>query len=88
MISRHDSKGGTYRIRRAMHPKEIIQLQRLFVKANMDVGFTQEHLYMVALNMKGRVIGGLFYLNQSEDLVYMDKVVVAESQRGNGISLN
>ncbi len=86
MISRHDSKGNTYRIRRAMHPKEIIQLQQLFLKANMDVGFTQEHKFLLVLNQKERVIGGLFYLDQSDDLVYMDKVVVSDSQRGNGIS--
>ncbi len=86
MISRHDSKGGTYRIRRAMHPKEIIQLQQLFLKANMDVSFTQEHSFLVALNHKDRVIGGLFYISQSDDLVYMDKVVVSENQRRSGIS--
>lgn len=86
MISRHDNKGGSYRIRRAMHPKEIIQLQHLFLKANMDVGFTQEHKFLVALNQKERVIGGLFYIDQSDTLVYMDKVVISESHRGSGIS--
>jgi len=86
MISRHDKRGNIYRIRRAMHPKEIIQLQKLFLKANMDVGFTQEHKFLLALNQKERVIGGLFYLDQSDDLVYMDKVVISDSQRGNGIS--
>ena len=86
MISRHDRKGGTYRIRRAMHPMEIIQLQQLFIKAHMEVGFTHEHHFLVALNSKGRVIGGLFYLDRSEGLVYMDKVVVSENYRGTGIS--
>ncbi len=86
MISRHDNKGGIYRIRRAIHPKEIIQLQRLFVKASMDVGFTQEHKFLVALNSTGRVIGGLFYNFESDNLVYMDKVVVSENQRGSGVS--
>ncbi len=86
MISRHDSKGVTYRIRSAMHPKEIIQLQQLFVKARMDINFTHEHKFLVALNKKGRVIGGLFYLDQSDELVYMDKVVVSENHRGGGVS--
>ncbi|MEA3287754.1 MAG: AMP-binding protein [Candidatus Marinimicrobia bacterium] len=86
MIFRHNNKGESYRIRRAMHPKEIIQLQQLFLKTNMDVGFTQEHHFLVALNQRERVIGGLFYLDQGDDLVYMDKVVVSENQRGNGIS--
>ncbi len=86
MISRHDSKGTTFRIRRAMHPKEIIQLQDHFVKARMDVNFTHEHKFLVALNKKGNVIGGLFYLDQGEDVVYMDKVVVSDNHRGGGIS--
>ncbi len=86
MISRHDSKGSTYRIRRAMHPKEILQLQQLFIKARMDINFTHEHHFLIALNKKERVIGGLFYLDQSDDLVYMDKVVISDNHRGGGIS--
>ncbi len=86
MISRHDSKGTTFHIRRAMHPKEIIQLQQLFIHAHLDVNFTQEHKFLVALNKKERVIGGLFYLDQDGDTVYMDKVVISESYRGSGVS--
>ena len=86
MISRHDSKGTTFRIRRAMHPKEIIQLQQHFVKARMDVNFTHEHKFLVALNKKGSVIGGLFYLDQGEEVIYMDKVVVSDNHRGGGVS--
>ncbi len=86
MISRHDSRGTTFRIRSAMHPKEIIQLQQHFVKARMDVNFTHEHKFLVALNKKGVVIGGLFYLNMDEDVVYMDKVVVSDNHRGGGVS--
>lgn len=86
MISRHDSKGDMYRIRRAMHPREINQLQRLFQKANLDVGFTLEHKFLVAINDNGRVIGGLFYQIQDDGIAYMDKVVVSEYYRGNNIS--
>lgn len=86
MISRHDSKGTAFRIRRAMHPKEIIQLQQHFVRARMDVNFTHEHKFLVALNKKGSVIGGLFYLDHGDDIVYMDKVVVSENHRGGGVS--
>ena len=86
MISRHDQKGGSYRIRKAMHPREIMQLQQLFIKASMSVNFSQEHHYLVALNQKERVIGGIFFLDQSNDLVYMDKVVVSEAYRRTGVS--
>lgn len=86
MISRYDSRGDMYRIRRAIHPKEIIQLQRLFIKANMDISFTHEHKFLVAINSKGRVIGGLFYQYHNDDMVYMDKVVVSENHRGSNIS--
>jgi len=86
MISRHDKKGGAYRIRKALHPKEIIQLERLFRKAELEVQFTQDHSYLVALNGKEQVIGGLFYVDQGRESVYMDKVVVADAYRGTGIS--
>ena len=86
MISRQDKHGKIYRIRRAMHPREIIQLQRLFFKANMDVGFSQDHHFLVVLNDKERVIGGLFYRYQSDDSVLMDKMVITEPRRGSNIS--
>jgi len=86
MISRHDSKGTAYRVRRAMHPKEIIQLQQHFIKARMDVNFTHDHKFLVALNKKDNVIGGLFYLEEEDNAVYLDKVVVSENHRGGGIS--
>lgn len=86
MITRYDKVGKIYRIRRAMHPREIIQLQRLFFKANMDIGFTQEHKFLVVLNEKERVIGGLFYLYQGDDQVLMDKMVITEPRRGSNIS--
>ena len=86
MISRHDKHGKIYRIRRAMHPREIIQLQRLFFKANMDVGFSQDHQFLVVLNEKERVIGGLFYKYLPDESVLMDKMVISEPRRNSNIS--
>lgn len=86
MISRRDQMGQSYRIRRAMTPKEIIQLKQLFDKSNLPVDFSQEHEYLVALNENGRVIGGLFFMVEEESIVYLDKVVVSQNYRSRGLS--
>jgi len=86
MISRRDRLGQSYRIRRAMTPKEIIQLQQLFMKSNLPVDFAQDNEYLVALNENGRVVGGLFFKVEEESTVYLDKVVVSENYRSRGLS--
>jgi predicted N-acetyltransferase YhbS len=86
MISRKDQLGHAYRIRRAMTPKEIINLQQLFDKVNLPVSFNETDEYLVAINENNRVIGGLFYRVEAESAVYLDKIVVSNNYRGRGIS--
>jgi acyl-CoA synthetase (AMP-forming)/AMP-acid ligase II/GNAT superfamily N-acetyltransferase len=87
VVTLEDADGRPYRIRHALTPKEVARLHRMFVSAKLPVVFRPEHRFLVAVNDRGHLMGGLFYEVQSEDhTAHMDKVVVAERFQGQGIA--
>jgi GNAT superfamily N-acetyltransferase len=87
VVTLHDNEGVPYRIRHAVNPKEVARLHRLFLSAKLPVQFRPEHRFLVAINLRGHLIGGLFYEVQPEEhAVHMDKLVVAEPFRAHGIA--
>jgi N-acetylglutamate synthase-like GNAT family acetyltransferase len=64
----------------------VARLLQIFNEANLQVAFGAEHEFLLALDAKETVIGGLFYRYVSADRVHMEKVVVARKHRGKGIS--
>jgi len=86
MVTRRDFKGDNFHIRRPINPKEILRLHRLFGEFQLDVQFKSEHEYLLALNENGHVIAGLFYEPVDTTNIFMDKIVVASSYSGRGIS--
>jgi long-subunit acyl-CoA synthetase (AMP-forming)/GNAT superfamily N-acetyltransferase len=82
-----DRDGQPYHLRHALSPKEVARLHRLFVSASLPVQFRPEHRFLVAINDRGSLLGGLFYeLQPEEHTAHMDKVVVAEAFQGLGIA--
>jgi len=81
-----DSNGQTLSVRHPVNPKEIVRLHRLFRFANLPVEFRPEHQYLVAVDDRGLVIGGLFYRQVDGQTVHMEKIVVAERHRKKGVS--
>jgi long-subunit acyl-CoA synthetase (AMP-forming)/GNAT superfamily N-acetyltransferase len=81
-----DSTGQTLSVRHPVNPKEIVRLHRLFRFANLPVEFRPEHQYLVAVDDRGLVIGGLFYRQADAHTVHMEKIVVAERHRKKGVS--
>jgi long-chain acyl-CoA synthetase len=46
-----------------------------------------EHQYLIALNQRNHVIGGIFYeTGEREGTAHLEKIVVAESFRRNGVA--
>ena len=43
-------------------------------------------MYLVAVNERNQLIGGLFYKRNSEDTVHIEKIVVADFYRKKGVS--
>jgi long-subunit acyl-CoA synthetase (AMP-forming)/GNAT superfamily N-acetyltransferase len=87
VVTLEDREGRPYRVRHAVSPKEVARLHRLFVTAGLPVQFRPEHRFLVAVNLRGHLIGGLFYEVQPEARsAHMDKLVVAEPFRGHGVA--
>ncbi len=82
-----DSEGNPLSIRQPTSPKEIAKLHKLFTIAKLAVEFRPEHQYLVVLNERYHVIGGLFYHYTKRDQVHMDKIVLDERYRRKGISV-
>jgi len=81
-----DADGNPYRIRHALSPKEVGKLHRLFLAAKLDVQFRPEHRFLVAINDRGSLIGGLFYeVDAHAHAAHMDKIVVGDRFQGKGI---
>ncbi len=87
VVTLEDRDGRPYWVRHAINPKEVARLHRLFLAARLPVQFRADHSFLVAVNTRGHLIGGLFYDIQPEThSAHMDKVVVAEAFQGHGIA--
>ena len=87
VVTLEDSEGVAYRIRHALNPKEVGRLHRMFLAAKLQVQFRPEHRFLVALNDRGNIIGGLFYEEEAESQsAHMEKIVVANGNQGRGIA--
>jgi len=81
-----DDEGNRYGVRSPANPKEIARLYKLFNSANLPVEFRNEHQYLVALNERSQVIGGLFYRQVDSRHVHLEKIVVDNRFRRKNIS--
>lgn len=87
VITLEDQDGAPFQVRHALSPKEVGRLHRLFVAAKLDVRFRAEHQYLVAVNDRGILIGGIFYETEDEGRsAHLEKIVVAERLRKKGVA--
>jgi GNAT superfamily N-acetyltransferase len=87
VVTHEDSEGQPYQIRHALSAKEVGRLHRMFLAAKLQVQFRPEHRFLVAVDERGNLLGGLFYEEQPEDqTAHMEKIVVAERFQGRGIA--
>jgi long-subunit acyl-CoA synthetase (AMP-forming)/GNAT superfamily N-acetyltransferase len=87
VMTLEDADANPYRVRHALSPKEVERLHRLFLAARLDVRFRPEHRYLVALNPRDQIIGGIYYdLEEAGEQAHLEKIVVAERYRRKGVS--
>jgi GNAT superfamily N-acetyltransferase len=87
VVSLHDQEGNPFLVRHALNPKEVARLHRLFLESNLDIRFRPEHQYLVALNERGQIIGGIYYDVEPESgSAHLEKIVVAERYRRKGVA--
>lgn len=87
VVVQEDTEGRPFRIRHPVSPKEVGRLHKLFLSAKLEVTFRPEHQYLVAVNQRDALIGGIFYeVDKGEHRAYLEKIVVVERLRKHGIS--
>ncbi len=87
VVTHEDAEGQPYQVRHALSAKEVGRLHRMFLAAKLQVQFRPEHRFLVAVDERGNLLGGLFYEEQPEgQSAHMEKIVVAERFQGRGIA--
>lgn len=86
VVQVEDQEGNPFYIRKPISPKEISKLYQLFLEANLQVGFKPEHSFIIAISDRGVIIGGLFYSALDNKVVHMEKIVVSNRFRRQGVS--
>ncbi|MFQ5676321.1 MAG: GNAT family N-acetyltransferase, partial [bacterium] len=81
-----DHEGNKFGIRQPANPKEIAKLHGLYSMANLAIEFRPEHQYLVVLNDRLQVIGGIFYRFVQPRHVHLEKIVVDRKYRKKGVS--
>jgi hypothetical protein len=79
-------EGKRFTVRAPVSPREVARLLQIFHQSNLQVTFSTEHEFLVALDEKEAVIGGLFFRSLGAELAHMEKVVVSRRHRGKAVS--
>ncbi|MDH5549480.1 MAG: GNAT family N-acetyltransferase, partial [Gemmatimonadota bacterium] len=87
VVTLEDSDANLFRVRHALLPKEVERLHRIFVGAKLDVRFRPEHRYLVAINEREQIIGGIFYeVIEDGETGHLEKIVVTDRYRRKGVA--
>jgi long-subunit acyl-CoA synthetase (AMP-forming) len=86
VVAQAANDGSHYTLRGPVSPREVARLLHLFHESNLEVAFSTEHEFLLALDAKGTVIGGLFYRPVAAGRTHMEKVVVGRKHRAKGVA--
>jgi long-subunit acyl-CoA synthetase (AMP-forming) len=86
VVAQAASDGSRFTLRGPVSPREVAKLLHLFHESNLQVAFSTEHEFLLALDAKDSVIAGLFYRPVAAARVHMEKVVVGRKHRTKGIA--
>ncbi len=86
VVRLEDYEGNPFNVRTPVNPKEIARLHQLFISSKLPVQFRPEHRYLIAVNDRGQLIGGLFYRRHDDKDAHLEKIVVHEFYRKKGVS--
>ncbi|MFC1500762.1 GNAT family N-acetyltransferase, partial [Candidatus Zixiibacteriota bacterium] len=81
-----DKQGDSYTIRSPLEPAEVGKLYRVFVRAGYQVTLSERDRYLLIIDSREQVVGGIRYRIEVEDVVYLDGIVVIPSLMDRGIS--
>jgi long-chain acyl-CoA synthetase len=86
VVTLADAEGNRFTVRGPVSPREVARLLATFQEANLGVSFGAEHEFLVCLDAREVVIGGLHWAQWSPETVHLEKMVVARRHRGRGVA--
>jgi GNAT superfamily N-acetyltransferase len=87
VLSLQDEAGERFYVRGPTSPREVARLLQLFHESQLPVTFSAEHEFLLAIDARDAVVGGIYYhQTRRPERVHMEKIVVARKVRGRGIS--
>ncbi len=81
-----DEEGDRFWVRGPVNPREVARLLQIYQEASLAVTFASEHEFLLALDSRGAVLGGVYYRWAAPDRVQMEKMVIARRHRGKGLA--
>jgi long-subunit acyl-CoA synthetase (AMP-forming) len=86
VVAHTDEDGNRFTVRGPVSPREVARLLHMFHESNLRVNFTTDHEFLLCLDARETVIGGLFYRQSMPDRAYMEKLVVSRKHRAKGVA--
>ena len=77
--------GTTFFVREATEPSEIGQLYRLFLGQRFPKTISESDQFLVVLDSVDRIVGGACYEVQSQQVVYLDGIVITRQLQNQGL---
>jgi long-chain acyl-CoA synthetase len=81
-----DKQEVMYLVRDPVSPSELGYLHRLFWGAGYPSSVYERGRYLVAVDLQERVVGGVCYRRQDQEVIRLNGLVVTNSLRGRGIA--
>ncbi len=81
-----DARGTAYHVREPLSPAEVGQIYRMLRDSDYRQEISELDQHLVVADDGGQLIGGLTYIPQGSDVVYLRGLVVAAPLKGRGIA--
>ena len=81
-----DAEGSRFTVRGPVSPREVARLLATFQDANLNPTFSADHEFLVCLDAREVLVGGLYYRPSGPGAVHLEKLVVARRHRGEGVA--
>lgn len=87
VVLTEDKQGERLRIRPPFHPKEVARFHSLLFEANLPVQFQPQHEFLVLINKKEHIVGGIYWKVVEPHTAYLERIVIAPHYRKRNLSI-
>ncbi len=82
-----DNKEEQFRIRPPFHPKEVARFHALLLESNLSVQFRVHHEFLLIIDKKDHLAGGVYWKDNGSGIAHLEKVVIAPHYRRRNLSI-